>query len=127
VSKRYLEALDVWERASADPTDHPDYTPLLRQEIWGYLTSLKANKDFVDASAGIRHMAVKREMERESWAYDLSGQTLLFQPVAVQNGHSEDDPNGGKFGMNYHPEQVVSGFTNPMPNGNGHTADANAI
>lgn len=34
VTQQYLAALATWEAATVDPTKHPDYLPVLRQEIW---------------------------------------------------------------------------------------------
>ena len=34
VRSRYTKALEVWERVSADPIQHPDYMPLLCAELW---------------------------------------------------------------------------------------------
>ncbi len=73
VNARYLAALELWEVASTDATKHPDFMPVLRQEIWQKLTSLKSNYYFVEAPAVIKHQAVKREMERDTWAYDQGG------------------------------------------------------
>lgn len=70
VDKRYLEALNTYEAASKDATQHPDYVPMLRQEVWQKLISLASNKDFKDAPAAFKAAAVRREMERDTWAYD---------------------------------------------------------
>lgn len=70
VDKRYLEALAIHEAASQDATQHPDYQPLLKQEIWQKIVSLKANAAFVDAPAGFKHKAVKRELDKDQWAYN---------------------------------------------------------
>ena len=77
VTRRYLDAMQVYEAAADDPTQHPEFIPMMRQEIWSKLVSLKANKDHADSPAALRHMAVKREMERETWAYDVDGQTYV--------------------------------------------------
>lgn len=70
VDQRYAEAMDIYERAQEDPTKHPDYQPILRQEIWQKLASLKQNRPYADAPAGFKHAAVAREQARDSWAYD---------------------------------------------------------
>jgi hypothetical protein len=47
IENKYVAALQQWEQASADPSKHRDYMPLLRSEIWQYLTvRLQSNKDF---------------------------------------------------------------------------------
>lgn len=73
VTRRYLEALAVWEAAQQDVTTHPDFKPYLAQEVWEKLVSLKANSDFRDAPTPFKKAAVYREMQRDAWAYDLSG------------------------------------------------------
>lgn len=87
VNTRYLAALATWEAASKDATKHPDYAPLLRQEIWARLMNLSSNKQFADAPVAFKHAAVRREMERDTWAYD-SGETpqRAPAPTAYQNG-----------------------------------------
>jgi len=68
VDERYLEALGIYEAATADPTQHPDFSKLLRQEVWQKLISLKANAVFADAPTGFKVAAVRREQARDSWA-----------------------------------------------------------
>jgi hypothetical protein len=69
INSRYLSALTTYEVAIDDPTKHPDYLSILRQEIWQKLISLAANKEYKDAPTWFKHLAVKREMERDTWAY----------------------------------------------------------
>jgi hypothetical protein len=69
VSSRYLAALSTWEAASQDATKHPDYLPILKQELWARLMALTNNKPFADAPAAFRHAAVRRELERDMWAF----------------------------------------------------------
>lgn len=89
IDQRYRAALDVWETASQDATRHPDYRPLLAQEIWQKLAGLKANAPFVDAPAGFKRAAVHRELAKESWALDLDLPAGLGAPLAARsNGHS---------------------------------------
>lgn len=78
IDRRYNEALTIWERAQDDITTHPDYRPLLVAEIWSKLISLKANASFADAPAAFRHAAVRREMEREAWAYSIDTNTSHY-------------------------------------------------
>lgn len=69
IDSRYLAALEVYESATEDPTKHPEYIPMLRQEIWQRLLGLPANRDFRDAPHWLKHAAVRRELERDQWAY----------------------------------------------------------
>jgi len=83
IDARYRAALEVWEAASQDATKHPDYRPLLAQEIWQKLTALKANAAFVEAPAAFKRAAVQRELAKESWALELDA------PAASRtNGHA---------------------------------------
>jgi hypothetical protein len=43
--------------------------PFFRQAIWEKLIGVPANRDWKDAPAGARAAAVRREMERDAWAY----------------------------------------------------------
>jgi len=70
VTSRYLAALTTFETALADPTKHPDYLPLLRQEVWQRLMQLPTNRQFTDAPTPLKHAAVRREMARDTWAYE---------------------------------------------------------
>lgn len=97
VDRRYNEALTTWERVQDDITAHPDYKPLLVSEIWQKLVSLKANAAFVDAPAALRHAAVRREMEREAWAYEPIENVQRHASVSIpatQNGHAKVAPDG---------------------------------
>jgi|GEM_PF-5801360 len=82
IDDKYSKALLNWEQLQDDPTQHPDYLPILRAEIWHYLTvRLSSNKDFADAPRLFRWQAVEREIQREHWAQ---------MPVT----DSEDNPFG---------------------------------
>lgn len=70
VTMRYLDALHLFENASQDATKHPDYTPLLKQELWQRLAALPSNRDFRDAPPALKAAAVYREMQRDTWAYE---------------------------------------------------------
>ncbi len=70
LDRRYLAALDVYERSIEDPEKHPDFVALLRQEVWARLISLPSNRDWKEAPAAVRHAAVRREMERDTWAHE---------------------------------------------------------
>jgi len=69
IDLRYMSAMDTFERASHDPTAHPDFAAFFKQQIWEKLTSLVVNKEWKDAPSGFRSSIVRREMERDSWAY----------------------------------------------------------
>lgn len=84
IDGKYRAALDVWEAASADPAQHPEFQPLLRAEIWSSLSA--RNRDFADAPMGFRRIAVRRELERETWAYSDGEQP----PGERVNGHWSD-------------------------------------
>lgn len=89
IDSRYRQALDIWESASQDATKHPDYRPILAQEIWQKLTGLKANAPFVDAPAGFKRAAVHRELAKEAWAHDLDLPGHLGAPLPSRtNGHA---------------------------------------
>lgn len=81
VTRRYLAALDVWEVSSKDHTKHPEYKPLLAQELWQKLVSLKPNAAHVDAPASFKAAAVRRELAKEAWAHEL-GADLPSVPSA---------------------------------------------
>lgn len=82
VTTNYLEALSIYEAASVDPAQHPDFMPIFRQTIWEKIVSLKANAAFVDAPTGFKHLAVKRELARERWAYEEGGEMVEeFSPL----------------------------------------------
>lgn len=69
VDEKYFKALEVYEAASQDATKHPDYQAVLMQEVWAALTKLKANQVYADAPTPFKHGAVRREMQRDQWAY----------------------------------------------------------
>lgn len=93
VTGRYLDALHVWENASQDATQHPDYTPILRQELWQRLAALPSNRDFKDAPAGFKAVAVRRELERDTWAYTDAGDApTIGARAAVSTVESEAAP-----------------------------------
>ncbi len=79
VDDNYLKAVGIWEAATADATSHPDYIPMLRQQVWDALA--KKNRDYVDAPRGFKYGAVEREMARDRWAYEPEPVTAVFQPV----------------------------------------------
>ena len=88
ITRRYLEALHIYEHATEDPTKHPEFLPVLRQEIWARLVSLPTNKEFRDAPPSVKHAAVRRELERDHWAYveDAPEVGDDWQPPPALNG-----------------------------------------
>jgi hypothetical protein len=94
VDKQYLEALAVYEAATQDATQHPDYQPMLRQEVWVKLVSLKANQAFMEAPTGFKHQAVKREMARDQWAYEEGVAQTEFTPSEGEESKPTDIPFG---------------------------------
>jgi hypothetical protein len=79
VDDLYLKAVGVWEAATADATSHPDYIPMLRQQVWDALA--KKNRDYVDAPRGFKYGAVEREMARDRWAYEPEPPAEVYQVV----------------------------------------------
>lgn len=76
IDQRYTEALESWEAAQDDPTQHTDYQRLVRTAIFEKLASLKANDFLRDAPPALKQYAVYREMQRETvfnQAADFSG------------------------------------------------------
>lgn len=80
LDKRYLEALGVYEAATQDATQHPDYMKLLKTEIWQQLMKAKANAPFVEAPAGFKYAAVQRELNKDQWAHNELEPVVEFTP-----------------------------------------------
>jgi hypothetical protein len=118
INRRYIEALEVWEAATQDATQHPDFLPILRQEIWQKLIALKANTEFVDAPSPFKRDAVQRELERERWTYEDHGDNFVTSQVLPGEA-----PTPRPFG-NILPTLGGLGTTKVAPSANGHTADA---
>lgn len=131
VDQRYLDAMAIYEAASADPEQHPEFKRLLQQEVWTALVALKTNEAFRDAPAGFKRAAVFREMSRDTWI-DSSDHTTEFErePLPPQPRRKGDEPGapGRPFG-NSAQEQAEPEFMLTMPadsapiargNGNGH-------
>lgn len=68
IDVRYLAALELYETSSNDPTQHPEYLPVLRSEVWGKLISLRANEHLQDATPEQRRAIVAAELARDEWA-----------------------------------------------------------
>lgn len=114
VDQQYLAALSIYEAATVDPAQHPDFMPLLRQALWEKLVSLKANESFRDAPAGFKHLAVKRELSRESWAHDADAPLVdEFSPLEEVSKPTVDNP----FGSTAHDLEPVGRDSISM---NGH-------
>lgn len=71
LNRRLQEALDVWERATEDPTTYPSYRQLLLREIWEKLARMKDNRDLADAPANLKRAAVERELGRDLWTEEV--------------------------------------------------------
>jgi hypothetical protein len=79
VSKKYLEALAIWEATTADATQAPDYKPYLMNELWAALLKPKGNQWAVEAPSGFKLAAVNRELERENWTHGAVVPVIEFQ------------------------------------------------
>lgn len=118
VTTQYLKALNTWDVASVDATRHPDYLPMLRQELWQKLASLAANKTYLDAPAPLKIEAVNRELSRELWAYGdaiaLPATTYNLSPPRVETSEVAATSNPLEFETMEAPAIVTNG------NGTGH-------
>ncbi|HSS99789.1 MAG TPA: hypothetical protein VLK33_22295, partial [Terriglobales bacterium] len=94
VTVNYLDALTIYEAATVDPAQHPDFIPMFRQALWEKLSSLKANEAYRDAPAGFKHQAVKREMAREAWAQEEAIPVSEFTPLEEVSKPQIDNPFG---------------------------------
>lgn len=94
VDSRYLQALAVYEAATHDPAQHPDFTQLLWTEIWQKLVSLKANAGFVDAPPGFKQAAVKRELQKDQWAIEEVAPVTEFASIEEVSKQPSDTPFG---------------------------------
>lgn len=115
VDHRYLEALHIWEAASQDATQHPDYQPILKQEVWQKIASLKVNAPFVDAPNGFKLLAVGRELAREAWAYEEAAPVSEFVPLEEVSKPAMDNPFGSTV-----PAQAGAVYTSTNGHGSGH-------
>lgn len=119
VDKRYLEALHTWELATKEPTAHPDYKAFLYNEIWQQLMKTKSNQWALEAPNGFKVSAVRRELERDSWAHEQVEPVAEFnaaaQPVEVAEQVDEQLPFGSTAAT---PEE--SGSMPMMLSVNGH-------
>lgn len=87
IDEKYLAAVAVYESASQDATQHPDYAPLLKQELWQQLIKPKAAAPFVEAPAGFKYLAVKRELDKDGWAHQEQepvGEFILEEVAKVE-------------------------------------------
>jgi hypothetical protein len=123
ITRRYLEAMSVWESASADPTKHPEFHPLLLQEIWQAL--IKKNQSFADAPSSFKHVAVRREMERDLWT--RSG-INSENDILPRNGYGDSAHNG--YGETNEVEKPYNSYgkspflaTVSSPNGHSGTVE----
>lgn len=123
IDQRYMNAMTIFEQASADPTRHPDYVPVLRQEIWEKLVSLPLNRDFKNAPSSFKHGAVRHEMERSRWAYGDA-------PTVIEDWHPERPTTAPATGRKQSsggslPTPDDDASMTPMLHANGHGIDAN--
>lgn len=128
VDKRYLEAVQIYELASADPEQHPEFMKTFRQEIWAALMRIQSNRQFIDADRGVKWAAVERELERER-AFEtppgnISGVSeISFAQEMLPEGNLQEIleslGNSGNFGnqeIRLPPaEQKVIDFINSNP------------
>lgn len=126
VDDLYLKAVGIWEAATNDATSHPDYIPLLRQQVWDALA--KKNRDYVDAPRGFKYGAVEREMARDRWAYEPEPALEVYQPVEEIKpklvGEVKPKQVGIPFGVGGDPTPDENESIPVMHSANGHTATA---
>jgi hypothetical protein len=80
--------LASWEQVQADPSQDPNCLPILRAEIWHYLTvKLSSNRTFADAPRGFRWQAVEREIQREHWA-EMPLEAAQTDPFGINSPRS---------------------------------------
>lgn len=129
VTKRYLEALSIWEAATADATQHPDYLPYLMNELWAALMKPKGNQWAIEATPGFKRAAVMRELARENWTKDDVKPETEFVSVAGEEVVQEVKPNQGDspFGADGDPIQagndggiLAVNVMQPITSANGH-------
>jgi hypothetical protein len=121
IDDRYLKALTIYEQAAVDPTQHPEYIPLLRQEIWEKLVSLPSNRDFRNAPPSFKHAAVRYELERSRWAYgDPPVETEDWTPERPTTALT---PGRKRTSGSSLPVPDDDGSTTPMLHVNGHGID----
>ncbi|MDX2159933.1 MAG: hypothetical protein SF162_01280 [bacterium] len=129
IDQRYLAALDTFERASDDPTNHPHFVAFFRQAIWEKLMGLASNKDWKDAPAGVKAAAVHREMERDQWAYQPPSHVEEWQPESASRPPAARSRSAaGRSGNT--AQEVGEGVSIPTTkrvsvNGNGSTMHTN--
>jgi len=117
VTERYLEALAIWEAATNDATEHPNYRPYLMNELWAALMKPKTNQWAIEAQPGFKRAAVERELSRENWTEGAAEPVAMIEApaseevelerVAVPFGNTAPEPGG--------PESMLM-----MPSVNGH-------
>lgn len=95
IDSKYTTALSQWERSTEDPTQHPDYLPILYTELWEYLsTKLTSNSHFADAPGWFKLQAVEREMSRENWTQDVTHTGHVVNPTQALLPAVEMSANG---------------------------------
>lgn len=124
VNRMYLEALAVFEDASADPQLHPQYKAFMKQELWAALISLKANESFREAPSGFRAAAVARELQRDEWMDAAPVVEFIGEVVKPKKEVTEGIPFGSSAQEQAEPEFMLTMPADSAPiargNGNGH-------
>lgn len=77
IDARYIEAVNVFEAASQDASQHPDFAPFFRQEIWQALMLIQTNRPYKEAPNGFKVAAVQREQQRDNWAANFENQPTV--------------------------------------------------
>lgn len=116
VTQKYLEALGVWELATADATAHPNYRPYLMSELWAALMKPKGNQWAIEATPGFKRAAVERELERENWTIGDVQPVAVFTPTTTE----EDEPTAPVPFMPTVPTVDESASMPMMLSANGH-------
>ncbi len=103
---RYRDALAVWELASQDPEQHPDFQAVFKRELWDAI----ARKNRIeDAPAVFKHQAVAAEMKRDTWAFEESNTATTAN---ASNGHGEHQDFLSAMPVITPPPATVNGHTN---------------
>ena len=119
VTEKYLAALAIWEQATADATQHPNYKPYLMNELWTALMKPKGNQWAIEAQAGFKRAAVMRELARENWTEGQAESVAILE--APPSEEVEPSPVKVPFGKRVRTvEEVESMLTTARENGIGH-------
>ncbi len=100
IDHKYVEAIELYEHASADPETHPAFARVLKQTIWEKLISLPSNKPYKDAPPAFKAAAVRRELERDTWTDHAGDQAVDWtpepdeRPMTAPRGRQKKSPIG---------------------------------